>query len=273
MSLEISYSEFCTRYYASAMELANMTIATYIKNNGSINRYIDIDLVKHIGVSFGLEKVYKKYDVDRAGAASLKTYMSVVIHNCVISELKKAWTEVKRNHPELVGVKTKDDAKRQGPMNKVGSHGNNAVKREAYSYMEASRIHERKEKIIEWMMECVKKLHPTDQVILKFWMDGESNYVERVLHFLNIESNSKSQQMVRTRCRRAKLQLQQLMGGAKPDYRDVYIPTGEFRKDALKEAVGDRNLERRRDRAIKRQMATYIDYRHMSSKLYDKLVK
>ena len=62
------------------------------------------------------------------------------------------------------------------------------------------------------------------------------------------------------------------MGGAKPDYRDVYIPTGEFREDAVQVEEGDRNLERRRTRAIKRELGAQMDYRQISTGLYDKLV-
>ena len=47
-------------------------------------------------------------------------------------------------------------------------------------------------------------------------------------------------------------QLAKMLGGAKPDYRDVYIPSGTAAKDAIRMEPSDRNLERRRARAIKR---------------------
>ena len=274
MTFGISYDEFSNRYFALGMELADITIAQYIKKNGSISQYIDVELVKQVGVSFALERVYNKYDVDREGAASLKTYMGTVVHNAVISELQKAWTDVKKSHPELVKKKDKvrDSIKYKAIATGVSSMVNQVEKRDPHNYMEASDVYERKEKVLDKMMECLQKLSPTDQVILKYWMEDDVNYVERTLEHFGIESSTKSHQMVRTRCNRAKERLKKLMGGAKPDYRDVYIPTGEFREDAVQVEEGDRNLERRRTRAIKRELGAQMDYRQISTGLYDKLV-
>jgi hypothetical protein len=59
-----------------------------------------------------------------------------------------------------------------------------------------------------------------------------------------------------------------MMGGSKPDYRDIYIPSGKEAKDAVKLEPADRNLERRRARAIKREMGTQINYYGIAEKLY-----
>lgn len=74
--------------------------------------------------------------------------------------------------------------------------------------------------------------------------------------------------MIRRRLDLAKAKLAKMMGGAKPDYRDVYIPSGEAAKDAIKMEPVDRNLERRRARAIKREMGTQVNYMGIAQKLY-----
>lgn len=233
MTFGISYDEFSNRYFALAMELADITIAQHIKKNGSISRYIDVELVKQVGVSLALESVYNNYDPDREGAASLKTYMGGLVHNAVISELQKAGTAVKRSHPELVKKKDKERAaiKYKGFLTGVSSMVNQVEKRDPHNYIETSDVYERKEKVLDKMMEYLQQLSPTDQVILKYWMEDDVNYVERTLEHFGIESSTKSHQMIRTRCNRAKERLRKLMGGTKPDYRDVNIPSAEFGED------------------------------------------
>lgn len=275
MKLEITFDDFVNKYYAQALGLADITIANYISKYGNISSYIDVELVKQIATSYGLEKVYKSYDGDRENAASLKTYMSKVIHNCVISELQKAWTDVKRNHPELVKPKKRTcaDIKYKSHDTRFRSIGDDGYKKDPHNYMEVSGVYERKEKVIARMNECIKKLLPEDQIILKFWADSEGNYVERVLEYRKIENNKQTQQMVRTRCHRALKELKKLMGGMKPNYRDIYVPSGEFRKAAVEAEPVDKNLERRRARAIRLNLSEHIDYQKTTSKLYDKIIK
>ena len=85
---------------------------------------------------------------------------------------------------------------------------------------------------------------------------------------MGFEVTTKSQGMIRARLKRAQAALAKMMGGAKPDYRDIYIPSGKEAKDAVKIEPVDRNLERRRARAIKREMGTQINYYGIAEKLY-----
>lgn len=270
MPINITYREFCSLYYADAVTALNNIVKDYIKAHGSINRHIDLGLVKQLTLTYSLERVYQKYDVEREGAASVKTFLNKVMYNCFLTELQKQWTEVKRNHPELVKVKDKvrDQIKYKGIMTGVRGAGDDGVKWEPHTYASASDVYERKEDVINKLMECIQKLNPTDQIILDCWMNEKRNYVDKALERLGLDITKQSQGMIRRRLDLAKAKLAKMMGGAKPDYRDVYIPSGEAAKDAIKMEPGDRNLERRRARAIKREMGTQVNYMGIAQKLY-----
>lgn len=51
-------------------------------------------MVKDLGISYGLEKVYNTFDVDHESRAKIKTYLSKVVHNCLLTELGKEPTAV-----------------------------------------------------------------------------------------------------------------------------------------------------------------------------------
>ena len=57
MKIDLDYSSFCDIYYKDAEEVADITIAEHIKKHGQLNPYIDVDVVKDLGISYGLEKV------------------------------------------------------------------------------------------------------------------------------------------------------------------------------------------------------------------------
>lgn len=94
MKIDLDYSSFCDIYYQDAEEVADITIAEHIKKHGQLNPYIDVDVVKDLGISYGLEKVYNTYDVDHESKAGVKTFLSTVVHNCVLTELGKESTAV-----------------------------------------------------------------------------------------------------------------------------------------------------------------------------------
>ena len=94
MNIDLDYKTFCDTYYDAAVQVADITIAEHIKSHGQLNPYIDVTLVKDLGISYGLEKVYNTFDVDHESRAKIKTYLSKVVHNCVLTELGKESTAV-----------------------------------------------------------------------------------------------------------------------------------------------------------------------------------
>ena len=59
-----------------------------------------------------------------------------------------------------------------------------------------------------------------------------------------------------------------MMGGAKPNYRDIYVPSGAAAKDAIKMEPVERNYERRKKRAVKKELSAQIDYKKIAEQLY-----
>ena len=275
MPLEISFNDFCKLHINEAMSMASYLIREIDDPEGkgkqhNIHPLIDKDSVKAIAVSYTLDKVYKTYDVNHERGASIRTYMYQILKNCIITELKKARTDLKRNHPETIKRKdpVRDSLTEKRIVTGVKGRGSDLIKPEAHTYMNVSGVSERKEQVIERMVACIQKLNPMDQVILNCWMYEKDNYVNKALELLGFEITTKSQGVIRARLKRAQAALAKMMGGAKPDYRDIYIPSGKEAKDAVKIEPVDRNLERRRARAIKREMGTQINYYGIAEKLY-----
>ena len=227
MDLQISYDEFVRRYFEIAMQYADIEIAKHVKKHGPLNRYIDADDVKSQAVTNSLNSVYMNYDPENEKGASITTYMRKIVHNDVITELKKASTQVKRNHPELNKRKLSayELPKYSQITPGVMPKGLDNIKREAHGYMEASGIHERKEEALKLMLRCLTKLSYEEQVIVNCWMSEDTNYVRKALEVLGIEETTRSAGMIRRKLDLAKRKLQKLMGGVKPDYRDISIDT------------------------------------------------
>lgn len=275
MPLEISFNDFCKLHINEAMSMASYLIREMDDPEGkgkqhNIHPLIDKDSVKTIAVSYTLDKVYKTYDVNHERGASIRTYMYKILKNCIITELKKARTDLKRNHPETIKRKdpVRDSLTEKRIVTGVKGRGSDLIKPEAHTYMNVGGVSERREQVIERMVACIQKLNPMDQVILNCWMYEKDNYVNKSLELLGFEITTKSQGMIRARLKRAQAALAKMMGGSKPDYRDIYIPSGKEAKDAVKLEPVDRNLERRRARAIKREMGTQINYYGIAEKLY-----
>ena len=56
MNIDLDYKTFCDTYYDAAVQVADVTIAEHIKSHGQLNPYIDVTLVKDLGISYGLER-------------------------------------------------------------------------------------------------------------------------------------------------------------------------------------------------------------------------
>lgn len=246
MNIDIDYKTFCNRYYESARKAADIAIARLIKKNGPLNSAIDIELVKDLGVSYGLERTYNTYDVDHGSKAKIQTYLSFVVHNCVLTELKKEVTSL--------GVKKR-----------AGAHIDLFQGREYIAY---SRRFEKKEELISQLLQAVQKLSGVDQIIIHCWMlYPKGDYIEQALSELGLEDTARTRNMVSVRCLRAMEMLKKQMTGVRSDYRDIYVPTR--RKDASTQVPGptDYNFIRRRQRAAKKSITGGIDYDGMTKAL------
>ena len=97
MPIALSRNDFITQYYAEACTIADKTIGWVVKQQGSIHKSIDVELVKAKGVLDGLEKTYKNYDPEHESGARIKTLLNKVVRNSVLTELGKETTRARRD--------------------------------------------------------------------------------------------------------------------------------------------------------------------------------
>lgn len=267
MNIELDFKSFCDQYYKAAEKVADITIADHVKKHGAISKYIDVGLVKDLGISYALEKVYCKYDVDHESKAKITTFLSTVVHNCVLTELGKEATKVQAGKRKSGFDFTKD------PGSNVG-RGMGGFR----DYIESGRKFEKKEDLIKEILVCVKRLSGVDQIILNSWMTCKrSEYTSDAIEALGWEDTPNNRNVVHVRCNRAIEMLQKMMGGARSDYRDIYVsPFGEKAPEpALQEKASsdvDYNYVRRHQRAAKKAISgKVVNYDRLSEVLTSRL--
>ena len=244
MIIDLDYKSFCELYYSVAMQAADKTISGHIAKYGPLNAAIDVDLVKDLGVSYGLERVFYTYDVDHESKSKIRSYLYVVVHNCVLTELGKESSAVKAKKRKMSMVDFFQD---QGTFERPGGLGG------FRDYLEYSGRYERKEELIAQMLLCLKKLNGVDQVILDCWMNyPRSEYAEQAIEMLELEDSVRTRNMISVRCFRAIEKLQKMMTGIRSDYRDIYV--------SLRSEHTDYNYTRRRKRAATKSITGKIDY-------------
>ena len=209
MNIELDYKSFCDTYYRAAEQVADITIAEHIKKNGQLNPHIDVNLVKDLGISYGLEKVFNTYDVHHKSNAGVKTFLSTVVRNCVLTELGKEST--------AVGAK-KRPSKSMDSMVLAATIRGGYVSMESFSgTFQTSGRFKKKEDLIARMLECLNKLNGVDQVILRCWMAyPKGEYTDMAIEELGWDNDKRTRNVVNVRCNRAMAQLGKIM--------DEYLP-------------------------------------------------
>lgn len=255
MILELDYKSFCDIYYTAAEQVADITIAEHIKKHGPLSPYIDVDLVKDLGVSYGLEKVYNKYDVDHESNAIVKTFLSKVVRNCVLTELGKEST--------AVGAKIRPGKSMDSLiLSKTIGGGHISLESFSEAFRTSGRF-EKKEDLIARMLECLKKLNGVDQIILRCWMVyPRREYTDMALEELGWDNNARTRNMVSVRCNRAIEALGEKMDDARSVYREIMSEAQKKAEPVSKPTVSivDYNFTRRRQRAAKKAITSQIDY-------------
>ena len=139
-------------------------------------------------------------------------------------------------------------------------------------YIESGRKYEKKEELIEQMLECMKRLSGEDQVILRCWMIyPKREYTDRALEELGRPNNSRTRNVISVRRDRAIEKLRKMMDGARSDYRDIYVPSVRNAPSQPSDSGNlsslDYNFVRRRQRAARKSITSGIDYRDLAKSL------
>lgn len=238
MRIRLTYDEFCDQWYTTACEMADITIAGAVKTNGRpFDPSMDIESVKLVSVVDSLEKTYSSYDSDNPKHASLKTFLSTVVHNTVLSELKKEGNAVKSLH--LFSKPRRDKMEKYrylypSILEGVKSGRGNTPEMEAHTFQRDSDWAERKEDLLEKLPGYIRQLKPEDQIILEFWLDDEKDYIERCLEYFEWEDNARTRNTISRRRTRAVDSIADMMGSLKSDYKSIYTSEEMKRPEAVR---------------------------------------
>ena len=237
MSVSMPYNEFLESYYEMALKYAENTIRSVIKTHGHIHSAIDVDSVIAEGVLSGLEKTYEKYSSNHESGAKVTTLLNRIVHNAVLTELEKATTAAIKADlmPPRPTKKKMTEEEKEKELEQicriiagVDQRASPAKPNESHTYQEAEGWHERKEKELQRIRECMTRLPIHDQVILSHWAEDEKTYIEKSLEELGLENTPKNANWAYGRRKRALMSLSHMMGGKKPEYRDIYFPSAKF---------------------------------------------
>lgn len=201
MVLDKDFNAFCNAYYKEASKVADITVAKFIGEHGTLNPSVDIDLAKDTGIWEALEKVYSSYDEEREDKASVKTYLSTIVHNKVYSALMKEFRIV---HKKL---------KLEKPNTKEGL---------SLKDLDVVGNHLTKEELIAELEKYVKKLKGIDQVILYNWLDcSKKNYLAKTLEELGWEDTKRNRNVISVRCHNAFVKLKKKLADKKEAFLEV----------------------------------------------------
>jgi len=258
MVVNMTYDAFCWEYYDDANKIAEIAVSNHVAQFGKLDARIDVDFAKELAISYALEKVYTTFDADKNDSPKLlNNYIYTVVHNQTLTELRKQSTQVAGgkgvSFDGLVGT---------------------AVEYRVKDYIRYEGRYERKEETLEELMRNVKKLSPDDRVIIGYWMEDKSTYVQRCLEEFGMEDTKNTRNVIYIRRCRALELLGQMMGGKKPNYRDIYVHLPGGKKSGEGSATPtETNLKRQRKRAATAYITRNVDYRSMAEKLYKEIVE
>lgn len=258
MKIQQDFKDFYRKYYDTAKKFADITIAEHVKKNGILSPFIDVELVKNLGVCYALEIVYNTYDIDHEKRAKIETYMSGVVRDKVLTELGKEGTSVR-----------------------AGKRGSNAVEDlkgkdlciDFKEYLQDEIKHTKKDELIAEMLRCMKSMDGIDQLILNCWMSyPRSEYTEAAIKELELEDNYNSRNLIQRRLNRAIAKLGKKMEKFRPAFLTINNEQRIHSPRNTTQPGTDYNFVRRRRRAARRSIADSIDYAKLEEQLNNHLL-
>ena len=214
MITDLTYDDFCKKYFLEARRAADVTVANFIKENGQPHRSIDLELVKDSAMVYALRKAYDRFDSDNEKAASVETFLSVIIHNQVMTELRKEGRAVGADRTQSL-----DESYYEGGE-QTETDSNNPLDNSAEMAQMRSRV-----------TECIGRLDQIDQVIIICWMENKRSYCDEALSKLGWGEEKRDE--VKARKKNAFDQLQGMLNEYGPDRKGEdarQIATGDFPK-------------------------------------------
>lgn len=294
----MDYITFVETYHDIAKEVADIKVAK-IRAVRTIDCRVDLEFVKTVSVETALEKVYNCYDTDREGAngrATIKTFLSKVVQNCVVTELERAEKERRLAngqswHPK---PRKKRGAERQETssenenpmlmktdghiMPNVNGKADDGLIFEPHTFKSYTSLGKREkqiEKLRRLIISKIRMLPESDQVLVECFMADQNNYIDLYIEHFGIENPNRPAIQVK-KCK-ALAKLRDLLGGKKPDYRDFYVSSRNSYNDSSRSAdyvpytaedgmLGYNEMRRRRAE-ITARLDSQMDYRKIADSI------
>ena len=239
MITDMTYEVFCNRWYEEAHRFADITIAKWRASlQTPVSPSFDLDEVRSVAVSESLDKTYNTFDPDNESGASVKTYLSGIVHNTILSELKKANTADRRAHGVEKPRKDKQKEEREcySGIIKTGLQNmGNTVVMGPHTYQVPSDRHERKEDLLDRIPGFLQRLAPEDQIIIKFWCEDESTYISQSLEYLGWEDTKRNHDRVSLRFKRAIARLGNMMGSLKDEFLEIESSSDMMKMEGIRQ--------------------------------------
>lgn len=162
MITDLTWNEFCERYYETARQTARLYLERQRKKLGGFHRRVDTDYVLDSAVLAGLEKTYQSFNASRG--VKITTYLSRIIHNEIVDELTRESKEAER----------KDDL--------------DALRSAVQSFGE-SPSEEKRGQLLSRMTAAIRQLSPSDQIILNYYLEDQSSYIVNSVKELAVTPN------------------------------------------------------------------------------------
>ena len=192
MMTEWTWNEFCELYFDTAKKSAEIYLQKQARKLGGLDRRVDLDYVRDSAALTAMEKAYAHYDASKG--AKITTYLSTLVHNEIVDLLEKE-SKAAAVQRDLDDVKS-------------------AIKALADEGSSDAPSAAARTKLIPRLQAAIDKLSPSDQVILNYYLEDKSSYIEKSVHALQVTEN-----YISVRRHRIFKQLPALMEMTKADYR------------------------------------------------------
>ena len=181
----LSYNEFCGKYFITANRSADIAVSNFIKKYGVPHQSIDLEVIKDSATEYALEKAFNHFDASKN--ASIETYLFTIIHNRIITELGKESKAIKAGNPLSLDQNDRLRVKVEGRSDEQESDEDDSM-----DILEVGKSGSSRAKMISRLQECIKKLSPEDQIILGCWMKSPDTYTDDALKALGWGSEKRA---------------------------------------------------------------------------------
>ncbi len=185
MITDLTFNDFCRKHFIDARRVADIAVANFITKHGQPHRSIDLELVKDTATYESLRKAYDRFDCDNKKEASIETFLSIIVKNQVLTELRKEGTAVKAGNTGSIDAEDGKDIE----TNDAGTKDIKALRLK--------------------VNECIEKLAPIDKTIILCYMENKKSYRSDALSKLGWGPERRGE--VTERLKRASAQLREML--------------------------------------------------------------